>query len=53
MLHAKNGQSSGRAMTSKMKEKLELYLISQPLVECVNNFIGEVNQKGGIDDECF
>ena len=52
MLHnAIKGENSGLAMTTKMKEKLEVFLISHPLVECVNNFIGEVHQKGGIDYE--
>lgn len=51
MLHDKKHQNSGRAMTTKMKEKLELYLISQPEVECINNYLGEVHQRGGIDHE--
>lgn len=42
---------SGRAMTTKMKEKLELYLISQPEVQCINNYLGEIHQRGGIDHE--
>lgn len=52
MLHsALKGETSGLAMTTKMKEKLELYLIAHPLVECVNNHIGEVHQIGGEDHE--
>lgn len=46
----KQGESDGRAMTGKMKEKLEVYLISHPLVECINNFLGEVHQMS-IDDD--
>ena len=38
-------------MTTKMKEKLELYLISQPEVQCINNYLGEIHQRGGIDHE--
>ena len=33
------------------KEKLELYLISQPEVQCINNYLGEIHQRGGIDHE--
>lgn len=51
MLHDKKNQRSGRAMTTKMKEKLELYLISQPEVQCINNYLGEIHQRGGIDHE--
>ncbi len=43
----KEGSSKRLSLDNKTKEKLELYLISHPLVECLNNYIGDVSQKDG------
>lgn len=40
-----DGKRKTIVMTGKEKEKLELFLISQPMVECPNNYIGEVHYK--------
>ena len=42
----KKGQERDIVLDSKSKEKLELYLISHPLVECDSNFIFEAQIKG-------
>ena len=39
------------ALNQKLKEKLELYLIGHPLVECINNYIGEIRQKRHYEKE--
>ena len=39
------------ALNPKTKEKLELYLISHPLVECINNYYGEIRQKRTYEKE--
>ncbi len=38
-------ESSNRFVTGKIKEKIELYLLAHPLIECVNNALGEIHQK--------
>ena len=42
----KKGQEMTIVLDSKTKEKLELYLISHPLVECNNTYILETDIKG-------
>ncbi len=43
----KKGMERTIVLDNKEKEKLELYLISHPLVECYNNYIFGVRQKNG------
>ena len=43
----KKGNEKEVVLGNKEKEKLELYLISHPLVECLNNHICEARQKHG------
>lgn len=47
----KKGTDQEIVLDLKAKEKLELYLISHPLVECLNNHIIEVRQKKGSEFE--
>lgn len=47
----KKGTDREVVLDLKAKEKLELYLISHPLVECLNNHIAEVSQKNGSEYE--
>lgn len=43
----KKGPSKAFTLDNKDKEKLELFLISHPLVECGNSYLCEINQKAG------
>ncbi len=47
----KKGKEKKYVLTNKAKEKLELYLISHPLVECSNNAILDFSQKMGSEYE--
>ncbi len=40
-----------KVISRKAKEQLELYLISEPLVECINNYYGEFIEKPDPDAE--
>ena len=43
----KVGEDTEIELSSKEKEKLELYLIGHPMVECLNNYICGARQKKG------
>lgn len=47
----KKGPSKVFTLDNKDKEKLELFLISNPLVECGNNCLCEIRQKRGSEYE--
>lgn len=38
------GKEDAITLNNKTKEKFELYLISHPMIECLNNCLGEVHQ---------
>ncbi len=40
-----NAEEKTLSLDGKAKERLELYLIGEPLVECVNNFLGDFLEK--------
>ena len=50
-IYDENGHDSEKELTLKEKEKVELYLISHPLIDCGNIFIAGVYDKGIYKEE--